>query len=132
MKGAALYDGCARIGCHRAADMFAGLDLSTSEKAREMVNKPATFGDINCSVPGMPFRACTPAELPAGCVPGTLLIDPLSFENSWVYKKLTMTGDELNCGDPMPLAPGNSVSNGWSDERKQCLLDFFRSLAAPQ
>jgi hypothetical protein len=131
----ALKQNCARGGCHTGASVLtsAGLDLTTVEKVREMVNKPASYGDIGCNVPPETFRECAPTELPAGCVPGKLLIDPVNFDDSWVLRKLTaMTKAELSCGDLMPLAPGNSVSSGWSDERKQCYIELFRSLTVPQ
>jgi hypothetical protein len=79
----------------------------------------------------MAFRACTAAELPAGCVPGTLVIDSANFDNSWVLKKFNMTRAELECGDQMPLPPGNSVASGWNEDRKACLIDFFRKQVAP-
>jgi hypothetical protein len=128
----ALSKSCARTGCHSALDKYADLDLSNPANAAQLVNKPATFGDINCAPAGMPFRECMAAELPAGCVPGTLVIDSANFDNSWVLKKFNLPDAELNCGDPMPLPPGNSVSNGWNDARKECLIDFFRKQVPSQ
>jgi hypothetical protein len=123
----ALSKSCARTGCHSALDHYADLDLSNAAAiAAQMVDRPATHGDINCAAVGMPFRECTPSELPAGCPTNALLIDSANFEESWVIKKLH--GDE-SCGDPMPLPPGDSISNGWSDARRTCLEAFFRSLA---
>jgi hypothetical protein len=50
-----------------------------------------------------------------------------------VLKKFNaLSRDELKCGDPMPLAPGNSVSSGWNDARKECLIDFFRKQVPSQ
>jgi hypothetical protein len=98
-----------------------------------MVDKVATHGDIGCNAPGTPFVECDAAQLAAlGCPPDVKLIDSQDFSASWVVKKLE--GAQGECGDPMPIAPGNSVSNGWdaAGTRKQCYLDFFRSLAAPQ
>jgi hypothetical protein len=105
------------------------------EKVRAMVNKPASYTDINCAVPPESYRECGPTELPAGCVPGKLLIDPINFEDSWVIRKMNaLTKTDLSCGDLMPITPGNSLTNGWDGAgvRKQCFIDFFRSLAAPQ
>jgi hypothetical protein len=66
-------------------------------------------------------------------VPGTKIIDSANFEDSWVLKKFNAaTKAELNCGDLMPLAPGNSVSSGWNDARKECLIDFFRKQVPSQ
>jgi hypothetical protein len=127
----ALSKSCARTGCHSALDHYANLDLSNPANAAQLVGKMATYGDINCAMPGMPFRACTAAELPAACVPNTPLIAPsrADFDSSWVAKKLS--GMDTGCGDPMPLPPGDSVSNGWNEARRLCLLDFFRNQAAP-
>lgn len=127
----ALSKSCARTGCHSALDHYADLDLSNpAGVAAQMVGVAAMHGDINCAAPGTPFRECMPSELPATCPPaGTLLIDPTTFDNSWVVKKLN--GDET-CGDAMPLPPGDSVSNGWNDARKACLIDFFRQLSTSQ
>jgi hypothetical protein len=127
----ALSKSCARTGCHSAIDHYADLDLSNPETVgAQLYNKPAMHGDINCAATGMPFRECMPAELPATCPQGALLIDPVTFENSWVYKKIM--GDET-CGDAMPLPPGNSVSNGWdaAGARRDCLIDFFRKITGP-
>jgi hypothetical protein len=131
----ALRQNCSRSGCHTGVnvDLTSSLDLTTVEKVREMVNKPARYEDIRCSVPPEPFRECGPTELPAGCVPGRLLIDPVNFDDSWVLRKMSaLTKAELSCGEPMPVTPGNQPSQGWGDERKHCFIEFFRSLAAPQ
>jgi hypothetical protein len=133
----ALKQNCARSGCHAGPSVVtsAGLDLTTVEKVREMVGKPASYTDIGCNVPPEPWRECGPTELPDGCVPGKLLIDPVNFDDSWVLRKMNaLTKAELSCGDLMPIAPGNSASNGWdaAGARKQCFIELFRSLAAPQ
>jgi hypothetical protein len=129
----ALSKSCARTGCHSALDHYAGLDLSNPANVAALVGKAASFGDINCAMPGTPFRACMPSELPAGCVPGTVLIEATqaNFANSWIAKKMTVPKETLNCGDHMPLPPGDSVASGWNDARRDCLLDFFLKHAAP-
>lgn len=130
----ALKQNCARTGCHSALDKFAGLDLTDPASiAGQMVDKPATFGDIGCNAPGMPYRACTADELTAlGCPPNVKLIDSANLDASWVLTKLN--GMHGMCGDAMPIAPGNSATNGWdaAGTRKQCYIDFFRSLATAQ
>jgi hypothetical protein len=127
----ALSKSCARTGCHNA-DMYGDLNLLDPASAAQLVDKPATFTDINCAPAGMPYRECTMAELPAGCVQGTKIIDSANFDNSWVLRKFNApTKAELACGDLMPLPPGNSATNGWNEERKACLIDFFRKQVAP-
>jgi len=129
----ALLKSCGRTGCHSAAAKFADLQLTDCTSAAAMLNKPATHGDIDCSVPPEPFRPCEPAELPATCPPsGALLIDGTTFENSWVLKKLDPAFVPDSCGAPMPAPPGNSTAQGWSDARLACLTDFFRSLTTSQ
>jgi hypothetical protein len=129
----ALYKNCVNA-CHNTGTKYAGLDLSDPAAIRaQMVDKPATFEDFGCQVPPEPYRECTREEMLAlGCPPDVKLIDSANFEASWVVKKLN--GEHGGCGDAMPLSPGNSVSSGWdaAGRRKQCYLDFFRSLAAPQ
>lgn len=115
-------------GCHTAAVHYANLDFSNvAIVAMQMVDKPALHIDLGCNAVGAQFRQCTPEELTAlGCPPGALLIDSKDFEQSWVVKKLD--GEQLGCGDAMPLPPGNAVSRHWDAARKTCLLEFFRSL----
>ncbi len=130
----ALSQNCARQGCHNAVDHYANLILKDPNAiAAQMVGIPATHGDINCSPPGVLYRACDATEIATICPPGELLIDPQNFANSWVVKKLT-PGATAGCGDDMPLSPGNSVNLGWdaNGQRRQCFLDFFQSLAAAQ
>jgi hypothetical protein len=130
----ALKKNCSRAGCHSTLDKYANLDLtSPAAIAAQMVDKPATHGDIACQPAGQPFRACTAEELTAlGCPPNAMLINSQNVEASWVITKLM--GMQGECGDVMPIAPGNSPTNGWDAEgvRKQCYIDFFKSLAAPQ
>ncbi len=75
---------------------------------------------------GMSFRECAESELPAACPPDALLLDGPHPGGSWMRKKLR--GD-TGCGHQMPPAPANSVENGWNDERRWCLDDFFYWLA---
>jgi hypothetical protein len=135
----ALQQNCGRSNCHAAPTAlqppYADLELTTVEKAREMVNKPASYADIGCNGPGEPWRECGPTELPDGCVPGRLLINPINFEDSWVLRKMNaLTKLDLSCGELMPVPPGNAATYGWDANgvRKQCFIELFRSLAAPQ
>jgi hypothetical protein len=127
----ALRQSCARSGCHSSLDRYGSLDLSDlSAVAAQMVDQWAPHSDITCSEPGMPFRACTPDELPQYCpgpTAGVKLIDSANPNESWVLRKLN--GTQGMCGDAMPMAPGNSPTNGWNDERRVCLERFFRILA---
>jgi hypothetical protein len=129
---AALKQNCSRAGCHSTLDKYAGLDLTEpAALAAQLVDKVAMHGDIACQPTGQPFRACNAEELlTLGCPPNAMLIDSANPDASWLITKLN--GTQGNCGDPMPIAPGNSVSNGWNDARKQCYIDFFKSLAASQ
>jgi hypothetical protein len=126
----ALNQSCARTGCHSAEGHYADLDFSKFENVLELIDKPATHGDINCAAAGQPFRECTPAELVPVCgvgsnvFPSTLIIDRQDIDNSWVLKKLR--GEQGECGDAMPLPPGDSAANGWNDARRTCLEKFFR------
>ncbi len=123
----AMKKNCARAGCHGALDHYGDLDFSNlSAIGALMVDKPALHGDITCDS-GPPARECTPEELATrGCPTNVLLIDSKNFDASWVVKKLT--DQQADCGQAMPAVPGNSASNGWSDARRQCFLDYFRSL----
>jgi hypothetical protein len=128
----ALKKNCSRAGCHSTLDKYAELDLTNPAAiAAQMVDKVAMHGDIGCQLAGQPFRACTAAELTAlGCPSNAMLIDSQNPDASWVITKLR--GMQGECGDVMPIAPGNSAANGWNDERQQCYINFFKSLAAPQ
>ena len=87
-------------------------------------------GDIGCNQPGELFRECTEDELVAlGCPEDALLISSADFESSWLVAK--MNGAEGECGVPMPASPGNTPASGWSEERRACLLEYFRSLTLP-
>jgi hypothetical protein len=120
---------CGRTGCHSAAVHYADLTLvDPNTVAAQMVGAPATHGDIDCAALGEPFRACTPDELPSDCPESALRIDPANPEESWVLKKLR--GQNGNCGAEMPSAPGNSTTNGWSEERRTCLERWFYFMAA--
>jgi hypothetical protein len=129
---AAFKQNCSRTGCHNTLDAFAGLDMTDPSTLRaKMVDQVAMHGDIGCNMPGTPFRACDAAELVAlGCPTDAKLIDSANFDNSWVVKKIN--GAQGECGDPMPISPGNSVTNGWNDTRKACYIEFFRSLIGTQ
>jgi hypothetical protein len=125
----ALTSSCGRPGCHNATFRYADLvlvDASTAPAA--LVDVPALHGDINCAAAGQPFRECTPAELASFCPTGVLLIDSQNPEESWMLKKLR--GEQSACGAEMPQAPGNSLGNGWSEERRQCLEAWIYWLAA--
>jgi len=125
----ALTTSCARVGCHSTATHYANLDLSSLDNiAARLVDVPATFGDIDCTIPGQPFMACV--EPPSDCPPGQLLIDSRDPENSRMLVELR--GEQGNCGGPMPLPPGDSASSGWSDERKACIEAWIYSLAGGQ
>jgi len=127
----ALLKSCGRPGCHAATAPWAGLPLTTCADAALMVDRAAMHGDIDCAAPGEMFRACTPAELPFTCPTDVMLIDSRNVDNSWVLRKLDPAFVADSCGDPMPAPPGNSTaaSVGWSEERRLCLMEFFRSLA---
>jgi hypothetical protein len=128
----ALSKSCARAGCHSFLDRHGDLDFSNLEGiAAQIVDRPATHGDIRCSAPGMPFRECTLEELPTLC-PGSatgsaLLVNTSNPEESWMLKKLR--GQQGMCGDPMPLPPGNAAINGWNEERRVCIERFVYYLA---
>jgi hypothetical protein len=125
----ALTSNCGRPGCHSVALQWADLTLlDPGTIADQMVGMVATHGDIDCAAPGELYRECTPAELSANCPSDALLIDPVDFDQSWVVRK--MTPGFSGCGAEMPAPPGNSAASHWSEERRQCLLEFFRSLAA--
>jgi hypothetical protein len=129
----ALKNNCVS-GCHVGNNPGAGLTLNDPAAIHaQMVNKPATFSDFSCDPVGVPFRECTQEELPGrGCPIGAKLIDSENFDNSWVVKKLK--GEQGACGSAMPIAPGNSLQKGWDVEgrRRQCYVEFFRSLAGAQ
>jgi hypothetical protein len=128
----ALDKSCARAGCHSSVDRYGSLDLSDPlNVASQMVDRQAPHTDINCAAVGMPFRACTPDELSQFCpgsTAGVKLIDSANPQESWVLRKLG--GTQGMCGYAMPMAPGNSVNNGWNDARRTCLERFFLILAA--
>lgn len=129
----ALVKSCARPACHNSASKYARLDLTNPATFKDlMVDKIAMHEDITCNAPGTPSRVCTPDELITvkGCPTDAMLIDSANFENSWLVKKMNMQFGM--CGNRMPYPPGDAVSNGWSDARKACLLEFFRSLATLQ
>jgi hypothetical protein len=126
----ALKQNCARGGCHDQTSRYAGLNLTDPSTIRgQMVDQIATHGDMSCGTPGM-THVCTPDEIVAlGCPLDVKLIDSANFSNSWVVAKINQTHG--NCGLYMPFTPGNSATNGWNDERMNCYMDFFRSLATP-
>jgi hypothetical protein len=123
----ALAKNCSRSGCHTALERYADLDLhDPATIAAQMIDKPATHGDIGCNTPPAPFRECTSEELVALGCPTVKLIDSQNFDASWVVAKIN--GSQLTCGLAMPIAPGNSPTAGWSDQRRACFIEFFRSL----
>jgi hypothetical protein len=124
-----LKQNCARAGCHSTIDRYANLDLTDpTQVAAQMVDKVPTHGDIGCQLNGTPWRKCTLDELAAmGCPPSALLIDSTNPEESWVLKKLR--GEQAECGDQMPIAPGNSATNGWGEERRACYEDWIYEMA---
>jgi len=126
----ALLKSCGRTGCHSAAAHFADLQLTDSTVGPSLVNRPATHGDIDCSVPPEPFRGCQPSELPSTCPPGVLLIDSANVEASWMLRKLDPLFVPDSCGAPMPAPPGNSAAQGWGEERRACIEAWILSLAA--
>jgi len=122
----ALDASCARSGCHSAALPFANLDLSSLDNiSARLVDVPATFGDIDCAAAGEPFRVCD--SPPSDCPPGQLLIDSQDPERSRML--VDLRGEQGNCGATMPAPPGDSLSSGWSDERKACIEAWIYSLA---
>jgi hypothetical protein len=125
---AAMPQNCGR-NCHDATTRAADLDFSNLDTiAAQLVDKPALHAGVGCNAVGMPFRQCTPEELTAkGCPSNVMLIDSASFESSWLVKKLT-PGEEGDCGAAMPYPPGNSTTRGWSEARRTCYLEYFRSL----
>ncbi len=116
---------CSRTGCHNALDHFSELDLSDPGAGGLLVDRRAVFGDISCAAPGEVFRACDPP--PDACPKGALLVDSQHPEQSWMILKMR---DAEGCGDLMPLAPGNSTSNGWGPEAQTCIEDWVYALAA--
>lgn len=125
----ALLKSCGRTGCHSVAARYADLTLTDSTVGPSLVDKRATHGDIDCSVPPESFRACTPAELPATCPPSAFIIDSEDPEASWMLRKLDPSFVPDSCGAPMPAPPGNSASQGWSEDRRACIENWIRSLA---
>lgn len=128
----AFKSSCAATGCHGAIDHSGGLDLSNvGAIAAQVVDQPAMHLDISCNEPGTQYRACTTEELAPRCMGSaavsTYFVDTQNPENSWMLKKLR--GDVGECGEPMPMPPGNSSSRGWSEDRRLCIEDFVYYLA---
>jgi hypothetical protein len=120
---------CSLSSCHNASSKIAGLDLSDPASLKGLIGRPAGHQDMNCDLSGENFVPCTPDETAARCPTGLLLLDSAAPTNSWLVRKLTV-GAADNCGDDMPVSPGNSVTKGWSDERRACLIQYFTALAA--
>jgi hypothetical protein len=123
----AMKANCASTGCHDVGYHSADLDFSNLDAiAAQMVDQPALHGGIRCTPSTELFRECTVEERAARGCPNALLIDSKNFAESWVVKKLN--GGEMDCGDAMPLPPGNSPTKGWDPARKDCFLAYFQSL----
>lgn len=120
---------CAMSNCHSASTKVAGLDLSDPASLKSLIGQPAGHQDINCDLSGESFVPCTPEESAARCPTGLLLLNSAAPSDSWIVKKLTV-GAADSCGDDMPVSPGNSVTKGWSDQRRECLVQYFTALAA--
>ena len=90
-----------------------------------MKDVPASLADVDCD-PGPEYLECT--SPPPECQPyvGAKLIDSANPDASFIFAKLAGTG----CGNQMPLDPGNAPNSGWGPERRACIEELVRGIAA--
>lgn len=115
---------CAIRFCHGPGDIkYAQLNLTPDNALfARLKDVPPTFLDVEDCDPGPSYVSCTtPAP---GCVSfiGKYLVDSKAPDTSFLLTKLTASG----CGNPMPLAPGNT---DWNDRQKNCFTDMVRAIA---
>jgi hypothetical protein len=126
-----LKKSCSIAGCHAyargTAVPWAGLILVPDEGLiSRLKDVTGTLGDINCSPDVNLYVKCEVP--PPSCSPlvGAKLVNSQSPEESLIMKKL----EAVSCGDVMPVAPGDSAMTGWGPERKACIQDLVRAIAA--
>jgi hypothetical protein len=122
----ALQKSCAISTCHGPVMAYAELLLTVDAGLIARIKDvPATLSDVDCD-PGGAFAPCTTP--PAECQPyvGAKRVDSRNPDASFILAKLRGSG----CGNQMPLPPGNSPTAGWNDERRFCLEQFVRAVAA--
>lgn len=128
----AITKSCAISSCHGRLFAYGGLVWSPdAELISRIKDKPATFQDLDCDPDPVGYVAC--AAPPPECQPyvGAKLVDSANPEASFIFTKLrVMDPGEPRCGNQMPLAPGDSPDVGWNEERRACIEQFVRAVAA--
>jgi hypothetical protein len=123
----ALAKSCGFVGCHAGSRPIGDLNLLPDDGlVARLKDVPASLQDLDCD-PTDIFVECT--STPPECVPyvGALLVDSANPDASFILTKL---GGRSGCGNQMPLAPGNMASQGWNDERRACIEELVRAIAA--
>jgi hypothetical protein len=121
----ALTKSCAGSSCHGVMMAYAELLLVPDSGLFDRIKDvPVTLRDVDCGSGGA-FVPCTTP--PASCMSfvGKKLVDSAAPDQSFMLTKLTLSG----CGNQMPIAPGNSPSAGWSEDRLLCLQQMIRGIA---
>ena len=122
-----LKKSCAISVCHGTREPFAGLNLSPDAALVARIKDVAvTLRDLDCD-PTEGYMACTtpPPECTADI--GAKIVDSANPNASYILMKMSGTH---SCGNQMPLEPGNSPSAGWGDERRACIEELVRAVAA--
>ena len=120
-----LKKSCALSVCHGTRVPYAGLNLTPDAGFIARVKDiDATNRDLDCD-PTEGYLACETPPMECGQFLTVKLIDSANPDASYLLTKMSASG----CGNQMPIEPGNSPSNGWSDDRKACLEQTFRAIA---
>ena len=121
-----LTKSCALSVCHGTRLPYAGLVLTpNADLIARVKDVPATNRDLDCD-PTEGYLACETPPTECSQFVTAKLVDSANPDASYLITKMTASG----CGNQMPIEPGNSPTNGWSDERKACLEELFRAIAA--
>jgi hypothetical protein len=126
-----LTSSCAIAACHSpprgAAVPQAGLILTPDATlVSRLKDVTGTLQDLNCSPDPNLYEECTTP--PASCAPlvGMKIVNSQNPDESLMMKKL----ENVNCGNVMPMAPGDAAMTGWANGGKECIQKLVRAIAA--
>ena len=128
----AMKANCAISSCHGKLFQYGHLLLTpdvNDSMGRDFIARlkdvTASLADVDCD-PGSGYVACTSPM--GGCVDYTSakLVDSANPDASFVFTKM----GGATCGNQMPVAPGDSPTSGWGEERRACIESMVRGIAA--
>lgn len=128
----ALKSNCAISSCHGKLFQYGRLLLTPDiedSMGRDLIERlkdvPASFADIDCD-PSPTYEACVSPPPECQQFVGDKLVDSANPDRSFILTKMSPSG----CGNVEPISPGDSPTTGWGEERRACIEDFVRGIAA--